>query len=167
MWYFVMAALSSSLLGSHLRYMEVPRLEVESELQQLAYTTATAMPDPNRICELHHGSWQHQILNPPSKARDRTHILTDTSYHCAIKRTPFLSFMANWSVYYFYSFAFSRMPYSWNHTVCTQPFQISFFYLVIHFWSSPMIDHCFLALNNIPVPQFIPVIFISATVLKL
>ena len=32
--------------------MEVPRLEVKSELQLAAYTTATAMPDPSRICEL-------------------------------------------------------------------------------------------------------------------
>ena len=33
-------------LGPHLWHMEVPRLGVESELQSLAYTTATAMPDP-------------------------------------------------------------------------------------------------------------------------
>ena len=33
-------------LGPHPRHMEVPRLGVESELQLLAYTTATAMPDP-------------------------------------------------------------------------------------------------------------------------
>ena len=32
--------------------MEVPRLGVALELQQLAYTTAT--PDPDRICDLHH-----------------------------------------------------------------------------------------------------------------
>ena len=28
------------------RHMEIPRLGVESELQMLAYTTATATPDP-------------------------------------------------------------------------------------------------------------------------
>ena len=33
-------------LGLPPRHMEVPRLGVESELQLLAYTTATAMPDP-------------------------------------------------------------------------------------------------------------------------
>ena len=32
-------------LGPHLWHMEVPRLGVELELQLLAYTTATAMPD--------------------------------------------------------------------------------------------------------------------------
>ena len=31
--------------------MEVPRLEVESELQLLAYTTATAMQDPSSTIE--------------------------------------------------------------------------------------------------------------------
>ena len=30
----------------HLQHMEVPRLEVKLELQLLAYTTATAMLDP-------------------------------------------------------------------------------------------------------------------------
>ena len=32
-------------LGPHLRHMEVPRLEVESELWLPAYTTATETPD--------------------------------------------------------------------------------------------------------------------------
>ena len=39
-------------LGSHLRYMEVPWLGVESQLQLPAYATATAMPDPSRIYTL-------------------------------------------------------------------------------------------------------------------
>ena len=41
-------------LGPHLWYMEVPRLGVQSELYLLAYTTATATPDPSHICNLHH-----------------------------------------------------------------------------------------------------------------
>ena len=32
-------------LGLHLQHMEVPRLAIESELQLLDYTTATATPD--------------------------------------------------------------------------------------------------------------------------
>ena len=55
--------------------MEVPRLGAGSELHLLACATATAMRDPSRICDLHCSLWQHQILNPLSKARDRTHIL--------------------------------------------------------------------------------------------
>ena len=58
--------------------MEVPRLEVESELELLAYPTATATQDPSRVCHLHH-STQHLILKLLSKARDRPHILMDTS----------------------------------------------------------------------------------------
>ena len=42
----------------------VPRLGVESELQLPAGTTATAMSDPSRVCDLHCSSQQHQILNP-------------------------------------------------------------------------------------------------------
>ena len=34
--------------------------------------TATAMPDPSCVCDLHHRSWQHQIFNLLSKARDQT-----------------------------------------------------------------------------------------------
>ena len=59
--------------------MEVPRLGAESELQLLAYATATAMPDPSQVCDLHYSSWPHRILNPLSKARDRTYNLTVTS----------------------------------------------------------------------------------------
>ena len=43
--------------------MEVPRLRVELKLQLMAYTTATAMPDLSHICNLHHSSRQHWILN--------------------------------------------------------------------------------------------------------
>ena len=62
--------------------MEVPRLGVKSELQLLAYTTATAMPDLSYVCDLHHNSWQLQILNPMSEARDRTCVLMDNSWVC-------------------------------------------------------------------------------------
>jgi len=59
--------------------MEAPRIGVKLELRPPAYTTATATPDPNRICDLHHSSQQCWILNPLSKARDQTSILMDTS----------------------------------------------------------------------------------------
>ena len=64
----------------HLQYMEVPKLGVQLELQLPAYTTATAMPNPSCICNLHWSLWQHGILNPLREARDRIHILTDTSW---------------------------------------------------------------------------------------
>jgi len=52
--------------------MEFPKLGVESELQLLAYATATAMQDPSYVGDLHHSPRQHQILNPLSEARDKT-----------------------------------------------------------------------------------------------
>jgi len=57
-------------LGLNPWHMEVPRLGVESKLQLLVYTTATATQDLSRICDLHHSSQQHRILNPLSEARD-------------------------------------------------------------------------------------------------
>ena len=50
--------------------MDVPRLGVELELHLLAYTTARAVPDPSHVCDLHHSSRQHWILNPLSEAKD-------------------------------------------------------------------------------------------------
>ena len=65
-----------------LRHMEVPRLGVISELQLPAYATAMAMPDLSCICGLYHSSQQCRILNPLSRARDRTPVLMDTSGVC-------------------------------------------------------------------------------------
>ena len=59
--------------------MDVPRLRVESELMLLAYTRATATPDPSPACNLHHSSWQPRIVNPLSEVRDQTSFLVGTS----------------------------------------------------------------------------------------
>ena len=56
--------------------MEIARLGVQSELQLLAYTTATVTRDLSHVCDLHHSS---QILNPLCEARDPTHNLMDTN----------------------------------------------------------------------------------------
>ena len=71
-------------LGPHLWHMEVPKpgVELELELQLLAYTTPTAMPDLSCVYDLYCNSGQHWILNPLSKTRGRTHILMDTSQIC-------------------------------------------------------------------------------------
>ena len=47
------------------RAMEVPRLGIKSELQLLAYTTATATQAPSHVWSLHHSSWQCQIPARP------------------------------------------------------------------------------------------------------
>ena len=69
-------------LEPHLQPMESSRLEAELQLQLPAYTTATATWDPSHICNLYHSSWQCQLLNPRSKAKDRTHNLMDISWVC-------------------------------------------------------------------------------------
>ena len=85
-------------LGPHPRYMDVPKPGVESELQLQAYATATATQDPSCVWDLHHSSWQRQILHPRSEAGDRTCILMDTSWvprwelseccYCILNGTP-------------------------------------------------------------------------------
>ena len=76
--------------------MEVHSLGVKSELQLPAYSyTATSTPDPSHICDLHHSSWQHQILNPLSEAMDQTCVLMDTSqihFRWATTGTPIFRF---------------------------------------------------------------------------
>ena len=83
-------------LGSHPQYMEVSRLGVQLELQLPAYTAATATQDLSCICNLHHRSQQHQILNPPSEARDGTRNLMVPSgihFRCATTGTLSLYFL--------------------------------------------------------------------------
>ena len=65
-------------LEMHLQRMEVPGLGVESELQLLAYATATATPDQSHIFDLLCSLQQLGILNPLIEARDRICILIDT-----------------------------------------------------------------------------------------
>ena len=95
----------------NLGHMEVPRLGVESGVQLPAYATATAMPDLSPVCHLHHSSWQCQILNPVSEARDWTCSLMDPHWVCyrwAMMVTPVLphfkvaeiNSQISWNLYY-------------------------------------------------------------------
>ena len=59
--------------------MKVPRLRVKWELQLLAYGPAIVTADLSCVCDLHHSSQQHRILNPLIEVRDQTHILMNTS----------------------------------------------------------------------------------------
>ena len=83
-------------LGLHLQHIEFLRLGVKLELQLPAYTTATAGWCPSHVSDLYHSSQQHQILNPLSKARNRTRVLMDTSqvhYLWATVGTPRLFYL--------------------------------------------------------------------------
>ena len=76
---FVVVVIVFCLLGPHTAYRD-SQAGVKSELQQPAYTTATATLDPSHVCDLHHNSRQHQILNPLGEAKDQTCVLTDASH---------------------------------------------------------------------------------------
>ena len=60
--------------------MEVPRLGAELELQLLTYTTAMATWDLSESETLHLSSWQCQIFNTLSEAKDQTRILMDAGW---------------------------------------------------------------------------------------
>ena len=66
-------------LGPYLQHMEFPRVVAQSELWMPAYARVTAMPDPSHVCDSHHSSRQHQILNLLSEAGDRIRVLVDAS----------------------------------------------------------------------------------------
>ena len=74
-------------------HMKVLRLRVKLELQLPAHTTAT--PDPRCICDLHHSSWQGQILNPLSEDRDRTCVMDPSQilFHGARTGAPGQQFL--------------------------------------------------------------------------
>ena len=78
-------------LGPYLQHTKVPRFGVSWQLQLLATATATAMPDPSCMCDLHHSSQQCRILRPLREARDQTCNLMVPSricFHCAMMGTP-------------------------------------------------------------------------------
>ena len=66
-------------LGHTHSLWKVPCLGVNWRWRRL-YTTAH--PDPSRICDLYHSSWQCHILNPLREARDWTCILVDSGWVC-------------------------------------------------------------------------------------
>ena len=52
--------------------MEVSRLGVKSDLQLLAYATATATSDPSHVWDLNLSSWQHQMYTKDKKQKTKT-----------------------------------------------------------------------------------------------
>ena len=72
-WVFWVVVVVVCFLGPYPRHMEVSRLEVRSELQLPSYTTATATPDPSRVCDIHHRSphWLTRPFKIPREQPDR------------------------------------------------------------------------------------------------
>ena len=89
LWPVLHASLLQSLSNSggyyfFLLFIYAPSAYVSSQARgwlgaaAVGYTTATATSDPSCICDLHHNSWQHRIINLLSKAREQTCLLTAT-----------------------------------------------------------------------------------------
>ena len=113
--------------------MEVPRLGVKLELR----------PTHSRKCNLHRSSLQHWIYNLLNRARDRTHVLTDTSqihYHWATTGT--LQLLLSQS---FFSWSIVQHP-TWSPTFMSElhPSSITWALLSIspvpsQVWVSPQV----------------------------
>ena len=67
----------------------------------VGYAAAIAMWDPGWVCNIYHNSQQHRILNPLSKARDWTWILTDIRFltYWASMGTPGQGFLGMCSLH--------------------------------------------------------------------
>ena len=89
-------------------------LGVELELQLLAYTRVTAMPDPSHACDLHHSSWQPQILNPLSEAGDQTHNLMVPSWICFCWATMGTPRVVLKILFFFLFFFFLAVSTTWG-----------------------------------------------------
>ena len=59
--------------------MEVPRLGVSIGAVAASLSQSQQL-ELNHICDLLHSSWQCQIRNPLSQARDQTFVLMDISW---------------------------------------------------------------------------------------
>ena len=71
--------------------MEVPHIGGLIVATAARLARATAMWDLSHVFDLHHCSWQRQILNPQREARDQTHNLMVPSwirFCCATTGTP-------------------------------------------------------------------------------
>ena len=92
--------MSFVFLGPHPQHMEIPRLEVKSELKLQAYTRAAATWDESCVFDPHHSSRPRWILSPLSEARDRTCDLMAPSgihFHYATMGTPTKTYYFNFS----------------------------------------------------------------------
>ena len=87
-------------LGLYLWHMEVPKLGADSELQLLAYTTATAMPDLSCVCDVCLSLLQCQIFDPGIEPAS-SWILIGFLTHWATMGTPkenllIMRFLISW-----------------------------------------------------------------------
>ena len=101
--------------GLHLQHMEVPGLGVKSELQLLAYTTATAMWNLTHICNLYCSLQQRQILKLSTGTEQASScILVGFLTSLATVGTPTgvsLSFFLSFFLFFFFFFFLGLHPW--------------------------------------------------------
>ena len=134
-------------LESHLQHVEFPRLGIESELQGPTCTTATAMPDLSHICDLHYSSWQCWILNSLKEARDRTHVLMDTSqilFRCTKWELPDTNFESSKLYYSYNSYKYQPFQSGWRECFVQNIFTTFDLDLIYCHWRL-----CFLSFHGI------------------
>ena len=103
-----------------------------------AYSTATAMADPSRVCSLHHSSQQCPIFNPLSGARDQTHILIDTIgfVTCWAITTPHVNFNVKNHVKFSCKLRGKMSPtFPWLHFIQYCIKTVVFFFFFLSFFS--------------------------------
>ena len=82
--------------------MEVPRLRGQIGATAIGLHHSHWMQDPGHVWDLHHSSWQHQIPDPLSEARDQT-----ASSWILVR---FVSTMPQWELHKLF-FSFSATPW--------------------------------------------------------
>ena len=132
------------------------------------------MPDPSRICDLHHSSWQRWILNPLIEARDQTCILMSTSqirFCWAMTGTPLWIYFLIEHLIFIYSTPIHSLPTSWEITILVLNNNIG-----LDLLPSSLLHSCYLGFSSLPyweffflyiylIPSLLTVILISFLIL--
>ena len=85
------------------------------------------MPDLSSVCDLHHSSWQHWLLNPLSEARDQTRNLEVPNwiyFCCTITRIP--------KFYYYYYYYYCTITNILSATCFLLMYRYSYFMVLIN-----------------------------------
>ena len=156
-WFFLFVFCFLSFYGHTCGIWEVSRLGVKSELQLPAYATATATLDLSRIWPTLQFT-ECWILNPLSRARDRTWVLMDLSWvrcPCGTTGTPrgFFFFFLTWAegnlFFWHWSWTFTRKKCS----KCFKDYEVRNFLLFYNIYSKHGNPWELIRLRTLPRPR--------------
>ena len=115
-------------LGPHLG--RFPGDESNRSCSHCLHHSHSNAADLSNVCNLHHSSWQCQILNPLSEARDQTWILKDASqihFHGAMMGIPMC---IQYYMYYIYSIIYTYKIYV--YFVCIYVYFVCVYNIYLH-----------------------------------